>query len=258
MGNNNMNNLKTMFTAADKCLPIDEQRKSETLNLLYHVTASIENRPLQNRKQLLLNLLRYADRNLAGMHLLVCAAMLLLLFTVNTWNINAATTVLLSMMIPSFLACLSAFEVRQICFAKMAELSKTCFFHVSQLAALSMALSGILNLIAVSAGILLVGSHWKLKLLHAGIYILVPFTFMQCICFGTILTEAGRKYTWLSAVPGIPVAFLCLVIVQNRTLYTESALCFWTAALVVGIAILITEVRTLFVKLGKGDILCTN
>lgn len=260
MGNKNRNtdDLKSMFTAADKCLPIDERRKAEALDLLYHETASMEKRPLQNRKLLLLNLLRYADRNLAGIHLLVCAAMLLLLFTVSIWNVNTETTVFLSMMLPSLLACLSAFEIRQICFAKIAELSKTCFFHVSQLAALSMTLSGILNLIAVSVGILLLGSYWKIKLLYAGIYILVPFTSVQCLCFGTILTKTGRKYTWLSAIPGITAAFLCLLIVQNRALYTESALFFWAAALVAGIAILIMEVRILFARLGKGDILCIN
>lgn len=260
MGNKNRNtdDLKSMFTAADKYLPIDERRKSESLDLLYHEAAFMENRPLRDRKLLLLNLLRYADRNPAGMHLLVCAAMLLLLFTFNAWNLNAETTVLLSMMLPCLLACLSAFEVRQICFAKVAELSKTCFFHVSQLAALSMTLSGILNLIAISAGILLVGFHWKIKLLHAGIYLLVPFTLMQCICFGTMLTETGRKYTWLGAVSGMPVVFLCALIVQNRTLYTGSALFLWGAALAAGTAILIIEIRILFARLGKGDILCAD
>lgn len=253
------NTLKSAFAALDRHLPIDEAHRNEALNLLCHEVRAVEARPVLNRKLLLLSLIRYADRNLPGIHLLVCIFMLFLLLAMGIWETNPETMLFLAMMLPCLLACLSAFELREICFVKMSELSETCFFHVRQLAALSMVLSGTVNLVALSAGILLAGFQWKIRLLSLGLYVLVPFIFMQCICFGTMLTETGRKYIWLNAAAGIPLALLCCLTLSCRQqLYTESALGFWAAALLAGISVLFLEARTLLEKLGKGDILCTN
>lgn len=250
--------LKTIFSAADMQITVDEKHKLETLNLLYQKAKTLENHPMQNKKLLLFNLVRYIDRNPSIIHLAGCIAVFLMLLAMSVWNINTKTTIFVSMILPCLLALLSAFEIRQVCFVKIAELSETCFFHVKQLAALSIALSGIMNLMAISAGILLVGFRWKIKLLHIGLYVLVPFLFMQCICFGTMLTEAGRKYIWLNAVLSIPLALFCVIIVQTQMLYTNSALLFWLIALLTGIALLATETKIFFSKLEKGDILCTN
>lgn len=251
--------LKSAFATLDQHLPVDEMRRNETLKLLYRETRVRENRHMPDRKLLLLGLIRYTDRNLPGIHLLVCIVMLLLLLIMNLRETNIEILLLLSMVLPGLLACLSAFELREICFVKMAELSETCFFHVRQLAALSMALSGTMNLIALSVGILFAGLQWKVKLLPLGLYVLVPFIFMQCICFGTMLTETGRKCIWLNAVLSIPLALLiCGIASWQQDLYTESALIFWAIALFAGIAVLILETRILFDKLGKGDILCMN
>lgn len=251
--------LKSSFAALDQCLPIDETHRNETLDLLHQETNARKKRLVPDRKLILLGLIRYTDRNLPGIHLLVCIVMLLLLLAMNLCDPDMETLLFLSTILPGLLACLSAFELREICFVKMAELSKTCFFHVRQLAVLSMVLSGIMNLIALSAGILFAGYQWKVKLLPLGLYVLVPFIFMQCVCFGTMLTETGRKYVWLNAVLGVPFALLgCVTASWHQTLYTESALVFWVAALFAGIAVLILEASILLGKLGKGDILCTN
>lgn len=254
--------LKSMFLGMDHQLPIDETRKADTLNILSQEIQAKELRPFQNKKNLLFTLIRFADKDLPAIHLVGCIVMLVLLFCTGNQAFNDRTNakimVLLSMTLPCFLVFFSVFEVRQICFIGIAELNETCFFHVRQLAALSMALSGILNLMAVSAGILLVGFQWKIRLLQIGLYVLVPFIFMQCICFGCMLTELGRRHLWLNAVFLIPLSVLCTIFVQNQTFYTESALSFWAAALLAGIIILFAETKLFFAKLGKGDILCTN
>lgn len=121
-----------------------------------------------------------------------------------------------------------------------------------------MIFSGILNLMAVSAAIILVGRQWKIRLLHLGLYVLVPFLFMQCICFGCMLLEKIRRHTWLCAAFLLPTAVFSLAAFQSPALYTESALFFWTAALFAGIAIFAGEMKLLFAKLDKGEILCTD
>lgn len=254
--------LQALFAAADAQLPIDETRRACTLRLLQHACRSQTVRPLQDKKLLLLHLIRYTDRNLPGIHLLSCIAILLLLLFLGNMDIPAEMKIrsmlLASMFLPCFLVLFSAFAFRQVCFAGMAELHGTCFFHVSQLAALSLLTSGLLNLSAVSAAILLVNSRWKLRLIQIGLYVLVPFILTQCVCFGCMLTEAARRHAWLSAAFLLPLSLLCLTVSQARIWYTESALLLWAAALFIGIVILTAEMKLLFHKLNKGEILCTT
>lgn len=251
----------SLFAAADQCLPVNEARKADTLSILSREIQSIRLRPRQNHKMLLLHLLRYADRNLPFTHLLSCLAMLLLLlYYLGRQNVPAPTDTLLmlSMTYPCFLVLFTVFEIRQVCFVRIAELHETCFFHVRQLVSLSMLLSGLLNLITVSAGILLVGLHWKIRLLQAGLYMLVPFIFMQCLCFGYMLTEVGRRHFWVNAVFTVPLSLSCLIFLQTRNLYTEPALFAWAAALFAGIVILTAEWKLFLARLQKGEILCTD
>ncbi|MDE6882736.1 MAG: hypothetical protein K2P48_06415 [Lachnospiraceae bacterium] len=253
--------LKSMFTAADALLPIDETRRAGTCRLLQHEFRSRTVRPQQDNRLLFVSLLRYTDRHLPCLHLLGCIAMLLMLLTMSLYfptPQDAGVMVFASMTLPCFLVFFSVFEFRQICFAGMGELSKTCFFHIRQLAALSMIFSGILNLMAVSAAIILVGRQWKIRLLHLGLYVLVPFLFMQCVCFGCMLLEKIRRHTWLCAAFLLPAAVFCLAAFQRPALYTESALFFWAAALFAGIVIFAGEMKLLFAKLDKGEILCTD
>ena len=146
--------LQSMFTAADALLPIDETRRADTRRLLQQEFRSRTVLPLQDNRLLPVSLLRYTDRHLPCLHLLGCIAMLLVLLTMGLYfptPQDAGVMVFASMTLPCFLVFFSVFEFRQICFTGMGELSKTCFFQIRQLAALSMIFSGILNLMAVSA-----------------------------------------------------------------------------------------------------------
>lgn len=254
--------LQSLFTAADAHTQIDAARREDTLLLLQRELRTRTIRPLRDKKLLVLNLLRYTDRYLPAFHLLSCIAMLFLLFVMGNPDfpvrMDTRIMMLTAMTLPCFLVLFPAFEFRRICFTGMAELNETCFFHVRQIAALSMLASGLLNLMTVSAAILLVGSRWKIRLLQIGLYMLVPFIFMQCVCFGCLLLEPVRRHTWLSALFLFPVSMLCLAAVQSRTLYRQSALFFWAAALFAGIAVLAAEMKLLFIKLDKGELLCTD
>lgn len=250
--------LKTLFAAADRNLPLDEKRKTDTLKLLCREMESQIPRAIPDQRRALLHLARYANKNLPGIHLLCCIALLVLLAAVSTYEVSAETMLCLSMLLPCCLAFLSAFEVKQICFTKMAELSETCFFHVRQLAALTMLLSGVLNLTALSVGILFISLQYRLEWLRIGIYTLVPFIFIQCASFGCMLTEAGRKHVWINVALCVSLSLLCVILFSDPMLYTRSALSFWTLVLLTGTAILVAETGIFFSKLGKGELLCTS
>lgn len=250
--------IKAMFASADALLPIDAERKTRTMERLRQEIAGKEVLLVSNRRKIWLNQMRYADRSMLAFHILGCIVMLALMVMMHVLRIDNEFMIAASMIFSGVLGSLSALEVGKICFAELSELSETCFFNVRQKAAFDMIISGIINLTSLTSGILFVGFQWKIWLLQIGLYILVPFIFAQCVCLGVLLTEAGRKNGWLTAVAGIFLCVFYAILASTPQLYTTSALFIWAIALVVGIVVLGIQTKALFTEINKGEILCTN
>ena len=250
--------IKSMFASADALLPIDTERKHNTLQKLRQEIADKEVLLLNSNRKIWLNQMRYADRSMICFHVLGCTVMLLLMVMMDVRQIDNGSIIAASMILAGVLGTLSVLEVGKVCFAKLSELSETCFFNVRQMAAFDMILSGILNLTSLSAGILFVGFRWKIWLIQIGLYVMVPFIFAQCVCLGVLLTEAGRKNGWLTAVAGLFLSVVYAILASTPQLYTTSALFIWAIALIVGGIILGLQTKALFNALSKGEILCAN
>ena len=250
--------IKAMFTSADTLLPIDAERKHGTLERLRQEIADKEVHLVSDRRKIWLNQIRYADRSMTYFHVLGCIVMLFLIVMMDIRHIDSESIITTSMILAGVLGSLSALEVGKVCFAKLSELSETCFFNVKQMAAFDMIISGIINLTFLSAGILFVGFQWQIRLFQIGLYILVPFIFAQCVCLGVLLTERGRKNGWLTAVAVIFLAVFYAILASTPQLYTRSALFVWAIAFVIGAVILGIQTKALFAEINKGDILCTN
>lgn len=251
-------NIKAMFASTDAFLPINAERKHNTLQKLRQEIADKEVLFVSNRRKIWLNQMRYADRSMIRFHVLGCIIMLLLIVMMDFRQIDNESIIATSMILAGVLGTLSVLEFGKVCFAKLSELSETCFFNVRQMAAYDMIISGILNLTALSAGILFVGFRWKIWLIQIGLYIMVPFIFAQCVCLGVLLTEAGRKNGWLTAVAGLFLSVVYAILASTPRLYTPSALFLWAIALIVGIVVLGIQTKALFTEINKGEILCTN
>ena len=254
----NAADIKSMFASADALLPINAERKRNTLQRLQQEIADKKVLLVSNRRKIWLNQMRYADRSMICFHLLGCIIMLLLIVMMDVRQIDSESIIAASMILAGVLGTLSVLEVGKVCFARLSELSETCFFNVRQMAAFDMILSGILNLTALSAGILFVGFRWKIWLIQIGLYIMVPFIFAQCVCLGVLLTETGRKNGWLTAVAGLFLSVVYAILASTPLLYTTSALFIWAIALVVGAVILGLQTKALFTAIYKGEILCAN
>ncbi|MDE6845604.1 MAG: hypothetical protein K2J99_07545 [Lachnospiraceae bacterium] len=250
--------LRSLFLSADSHLTIDEERRRSALNVLRKEIEYKEVRLVVSRRRIWQNQLRYADRSMFIFHLTGCAFMLLLMVFMNMQNVDSAIMITSAMILAGILGSFSVLEVGRICFAKLAELSETCFFNVRQMAAFDMILSGIINLTALFAITLFAGHKWQIRLVQIGLYILVPFIFTQCACLGTLLTETGRRNAWLVAAIGVFLSVFYVILASMPRLYTESALFIWLIALLTGMVIFGIQIKTLFREIGKGEILCTN
>ena len=242
----------------DSLFPIDEHAKENTLSVLRQAISEKEVHLLTDRRRIWQNQIRYADRSMMGFHIADCFLVLFLMAMMGLHDVNRSYMITISTLLAGVLGSFSILQVGRACFSKIAELSETCFFNVSQLAAYNMILSGVINLAALAAGILFAGSRWKIKLLQIGLYMLVPFVLTQCVSLGILLTEAGRRSSWLQAIIGIFLSVFFSVLAAMPILYEESMLFIWGIALMIGTVLLGIQIKALFTAINKGEILCTN
>ena len=203
---NSTADLKTRFVSTDSLFPINEQTKARSLQILRMEIADKEVHLVTNKRKIWQNQLRYADRDMLWFHISGCILMLFLMKMMCVHDVDMDYMITTSMLLTGVLGSFSVLQVGKVCFARIAELSETCFFNVRQMAAFDMVLSGIISLAALLAGILFTGLQWKISLLQIGLYLLVPFVFTQCCCLAVLLTEMGRRNPVMLLAVGIFLA----------------------------------------------------
>lgn len=251
-------NIKNRFHAADHLVIIDQQRKEETMQLLQkhifekHVTV------LSSKRRILCNQIRYMDKSAAGVHVLFCALLLLIAVFMYQKGADKGDIILAAMILSGVLGVVSIVEVGHVFYPGIAELSESCYFNVRQIVAVHMSLSGIVNLTALCVGILFVGAGWKMSLIQIGLYVLVPFVVSECCCLGVLLTEAGRKNSYLLIMVGAFLVVFYMILASIPDLYQVSALAIWGAAFLAGSFILGLQIKRLFKGIKRGEIICMN
>ena len=250
--------LRDAFADTDILFPIDEEKKTDALMTLQKEITHKKTAFVNDKGKIWKNQLRYADRTTLILHIAGCILMLFTLKLMNIQNIDRGMMLTIATVLSGMLGSLSILAVGKSCFAKLSELSESCFFNVRQLAAFDLVLSGVMNLAVLTVCILFMCFRWQINLIRIGLYILVPFVFTQCTCLGVLLTERGRRNMWLNTAAGIFLSVSCAVSTSISSLYTQAALIFWGIGFVLGTVILILQIKTLFTEINKGEILCTN
>lgn len=246
------------FQNADKTIVIDEKRKRDTLLLLRE---NIDNKQIsitKSRKRILINQVQYMDKTVMGIQLLLCAILLLVMAVLKWQEMSKQDMIAFSMVLSGMLGIISIVEVGRIFFSGIAELSESCYFNVRQIVALHMALSGIINLTVLMIGIVFASSQWKIDLLQIGLYVMVPFVGAECCCLGILLSEAGRKNIYLLIMTGIFLVIFYLILASIPDLFQVTAVSAWGAAFAIGLALLGIQVKILFRRMNKGEMICMN
>lgn len=258
--------IREEFRITDQSIIIDEKRKEETLLYLQEEIAGKQTRVLSNRKEILLQQFRYMDKSMIGIHAALCIIPILIAVILH-WSagygrfvmkIGEEEIILISTILSGILGIVSIMEIGRVFFSGIAELSESCYFNVRQMVAFQLVLSGIMNLMFLFIGILFVGIRWKMELVRIGLYILVPFVIAECCCLMVVLSEAGRKNFYLLVMVGAFVIVFNCILASSPELYRAAALAVWGAALIIGLLLLVVQIKILFRGIEKGEILCAN
>ncbi len=237
---------------------IDEKRKAETMDILQKEISEKPIGILNSRKLIIRGQIRYMDKSIIIIHTLLCMILSTVGVIMTCQGAAKEDMILFSMMLSGVMGIVSIVQTGCIFSSGVAELSESCYFNIKQIVALHMVLSGIINLTFLLLSIFFVGIRWKMNLLQTGLYLLVPFVMTQCCCLRVLLTEAGRKNTYLLVMTGIFSMIFYLLIASIPELYRITALAIWCIAFIVGILLLGIQVKTLFKGMERGDMICTN
>ena len=237
---------------------IDEKRKAETMLILQKEISEKQIGVLNSRKLIIKGQIRYMDKSVIIIHALLCMILSTAGVITSCHGASKEDMILFSMMLSGVMGIVSIVQTGRIFSSGIAELSESCYFNIKQIVALHMVLSGIINLTFLLLSIFFVGIQWKMNLLQVGLYLLVPFVMTQCCCLRVLLTEAGRKNTYLLVMTGIFSIIFYLIIASIPELYRITALAVWCIAFIIGLLLLGLQVKALFKGMERGDMICMN
>lgn len=250
--------IKTLFHTAEGAIHIDGEKKQETLELLEREIDKKKIADVDGNVQIWKNQFQYMDKRMFLVQAAECVFMLLYVIFMKHFGMGREEMIVSSVILSGILGILWVLQVGRLFYPNMAELAESCYFNTKQLAVFSMVYSGIISLAILMVMVLFVGYEWKIRFLQVGLYVLVPCVYTGCFCLGTLLTETGRRNPYIVAVTGSFAVALQIVIASIPRIYQPSAMLFWGAAFVVGIALLGIQVKVMFRELEKGEILCMN
>lgn len=250
--------VQDMFMAADRTIKIDENKKEETIMLLQKNIEEKQINVISSRKRILFNQFKYMDKSMIYVHLIFCIVLLLIAAVMKHYEAEEKDIILYCLFLAGVLGVVSVMGIGRIFGTGIAELGESCFFNVSQIVALHMLISGIINLTVLSIGIVFVGIQWRISLLRLGLYVLVPFVTAQSCCLKVLLTEAGRKNSYMLIMVGVFLVIFYMIIGSIPEVYKVTAYTVWAVALVIGLALLGIQIKTLFRGIEKGEIICMN
>lgn len=250
--------LYEIFNNADRKLQIDNRRKNDTLLFLQKKINEKQLRLVNDKKQILLNQIKYMDKSVFMLHILIFVIMLPVMTFMERNGNEIKDIIITSVILSGLMGTFSIIEISRVFFSGIAEISESCYFNVRQIVAFYMFISGIINIALLSIGIIFVSYSWKIELLRIGLYILVPFVFTECCCLGVLLTEAGRKNSYLLVIAGIFVIVFHLILSTSLDLYNAAALFIWVMTFAAGLLILGLQIKILFSGIKEGEIICTN
>ena len=143
-------------------------------------------------------------------------------------------------------------------FGKMAELGASCYFNTKQCVAAWMVMSGMVNVVVLFLLAGYLNGFWRVGLLQVGLYILTPYLLSGMIALGILSMETGRKHSFLFGISGVFLSIGYGIIGTIPRVMTLAAMWIWTAVFILSLLLFVIQIKRLFNRMERGDVLCMN
>ena len=100
--------------------------------------------------------------------------------------------------------------------------------------------------------------HWSVGLLQVGLYILTPYLVSSITALGILSMETRGKNSSLFGMSAILLSISYGVIGSIPRALFVTTLWIWAVAFLVSGLLFVIQIKKLFSKMEKGEVLCTN
>ncbi len=141
----------------------------------------------------------------------------------------------------------------------VAELEQSCYFNLLQLWTIRMILSGSVDIVVLMFCSVRIAEYTVMPFVQVSLYILVPFVLSNVFCLLFVTGLRGGRGWYGQIVAAFVTGILAAV--QTRIpahFYTMAFIWVWVAALLAGGLLLAWQLRYMYEKIRRGEVLCWN
>ena len=158
----------------------------------------------------------------------------------------------------AFMGIFGAISVSRIFANHMGELEASCFFHVGEIVAVRMILSGLVNGVVILACAFILKGWMREELLKVLLYILTPFLVSNCMYFAVFLFLREKNMLFVFLAAGAVCACLWLILLCTPWAYEEGMLSAWLLLLLASVVVFGAETALMLGQIREGEIVCSH
>lgn len=255
--------IKNLLERANAQVHIDEARKKKAHQamMMEMEKQKINKQRIEMRmslKNILLQQFQYMDKLFFYIYGgLICLG-IIFIAVLQYIGVSQNEIITVCMAGAGILSITSIGVIDKMFFGKMAELGASCYFNTKQCVAAWMVMSGMINVVVLFLMAGYLNGFWCVGLLQVGLYILTPYLVSGIMALGILSMEAGRKHSFLFGISGVFLSIGYGIIGTIPRVMTLAAMWIWAAAWIVSIILFVIQVKTVFKRIEKGDILCMS
>lgn len=245
-----------ILTAAK--LPIDQEKKEAALTRICQAVAEKEIRYRPSIWEMIRIQLQYVEVSCLIAQAVVIFLIILILHQMKMQQSGYQEYMMWFSIISSFIGIVGISELGKHISCHMTELEQSCYFNLQQMWGINMIMFGSFDIIVISFLSGIISRRTESEAIAVGVYMLVPFV-LSNLCYLLLFTavrSGGRRYVQLGAAVFMGILTSIPSVIPKA--YKINYLWVWVLALSVGVILLIMELRTIFQKISKGDVLCWN
>ena len=249
--------IKELFVKADEQIHIDEMRKHETYSAVLEETEKPRREPIPV-KNILLQQFYYVDKIFfAAYGVVICLGMIFIL-VLQHMGVGQRDMLAICMTCAGILSLASIGIIDRLFFGKMAELGASCYFSTKQCVAAGLVLSGGINVMVLFLLTGCLNYRWRIGMMQTGLYIVTPYLLSCVAALGILSLEIKEKSPAMFAVTAILLSIAYVIVAEIPNAFTETAICLWGGAFVLAVVLFVFQVKRLFGKIERGEVLCMN
>ncbi len=158
----------------------------------------------------------------------------------------------------AFTGIFGAISVSRIFANHMGELEASCFFHVGEIVAVRMILSGLVNGVMILVCAFVLQGWMREELLKVLVYILTPFLASNCLYFAVFLFLREKNMVFAFLAAGVVCACLWFVLLCLPWAYEEGMLAAWMLLLIVSVIVFAAEICLMLRQVREGEMVCLH